>query len=75
MLATMNLTNATAAFTTSSLTAGSHKITARYLGDGNLNPDDSQALTQNVNKANTNTTIASSFNPSAGGQSVTSLHP
>ncbi len=38
-----------ATFSTSSLTAGSHSITATYVGDSNFNPSTSSASTQNVN--------------------------
>jgi YVTN family beta-propeller protein len=60
-----------ASFTTSSLTAGSHQITAVYNGDGNFNGSTSATLTQIVNLASTTTTIESSLNPSASGDSVT----
>jgi hypothetical protein len=51
VIATVQLGGGTAAFTTSGLAAGAHKISAQYLGDGNFNPDVSPAFTQNVNKA------------------------
>src|SRR5205823_5238790 len=60
-----------ATFSTSSLTAGSHIITAVYLGDGSFNGSTSGNLTQQVNKGNTTTTVSSSANPSVSGQSVT----
>jgi hypothetical protein len=37
-----------AEFTTSSLSAGSHAITAEYLGNGNFNPSTSETLSQTV---------------------------
>src|SRR5207244_1312278 len=41
--------NGVATFTTSSLSVGGHKITARYLGDGNFNEQTkSNELTQSV---------------------------
>ncbi|MBC8275708.1 MAG: Ig-like domain repeat protein [Chloroflexi bacterium] len=61
-----------ATFTTSSLSAGDHNITAEYEGDGNFNTSaPSPPLTQTVNKADTSTTLGSSQNPSVYGQSVT----
>ncbi|HKV61895.1 MAG TPA: Ig-like domain repeat protein [Candidatus Acidoferrum sp.] len=54
----------------SSLTAGSHSITAKYSGDANFSGSTSSALTQTVNQGSTATTIASSLNPSVFGQSV-----
>jgi hypothetical protein len=48
-LATVKLTGSSASFTTSSLTAGTHKITATYLGDINFNAHVSPTLTQKVN--------------------------
>ena len=56
---------------TSSLTAGSHSITASYVGDGNFNVSTSAALAQTVNKADTTTTVTSSLNPTTFGQPVT----
>jgi hypothetical protein len=56
--------------TVSSLIVGSHRITAAYSGETNYNSAVSGILTQNVNKANTSTTLASSLNPSRHGQSV-----
>jgi hypothetical protein len=56
--------------TISSLAVGSHRITAAYSGDTNYNSAVSGVLTQNVNKANTSTALASSLNPSRHGQSV-----
>jgi hypothetical protein len=60
-------------FTTTSLSVGSHTITASYGGDGNFNASsgDDSASQQIVNKANTSTAVASSVNPSVWGQSVT----
>jgi hypothetical protein len=61
-----------AAFPTSSLSEGTHSITAVYGGDSNFATSTSTALTQTVNPASaTNTTVASSLNPSTVGQSVT----
>jgi uncharacterized repeat protein (TIGR01451 family) len=80
-LGTVPLSGATAAFTTSSLAAGSHSIAASYSGDAGFSPSTSPALTQTVNQAGTTatpaaaaattTTLASSANPSNAGQAVT----
>jgi hypothetical protein len=59
-----------AAITTSVLMLGSHVITANYSGDSSFGAS-SATLTQTVNKAGTSTTVFSSANPSASGQSVT----
>ena len=59
----------TATFTTSSLTLGSHAIKAVYGGDSNFASATSPTLTQVV-KVDSATTVASSVNPSASGQSV-----
>src|SRR5438876_8013574 len=60
-----------ATLSTSSLTAGSHSITASYAGNSNFASSTSAALTQTVNKANTTTAISGqSPNPSVAGQPV-----
>jgi YVTN family beta-propeller protein len=59
-----------AAYATSSLTVGSHSITANYLGDTNFLGSTSTVLTQVV-QASTTTALASNPNPSNVGQSVT----
>jgi hypothetical protein len=60
-----------AAFSTSSLAAGAHSITAAYAGSGNFSGSTSSAVAQTVNKANSATTLTSSVNPSLIGQTVT----
>ncbi|MGH9909628.1 MAG: Ig-like domain repeat protein, partial [Nitrososphaerales archaeon] len=70
-IGTGTLSGNTATFTTSSLTIGSHSITAVYSGNVNFNPSTSPVLTQTVNKGSTTTAVTSSVNPSASGQSVT----
>jgi hypothetical protein len=57
-------------FMTSSLAAGSHSITAAYLGDASFAPSTSAVLAQTV-KATTSTALMSSQNPSNVGQAVT----
>jgi hypothetical protein len=59
-----------ATYTTTSLSVGTHSITAVYGGDSNFNGSTSPALSQKVNKANTSTTVISSLHPSVRGQSV-----
>lgn len=49
MLATVALSGGQASYTTSSLTAGSHSITAHYAGDGDFAASASGVLTQTVN--------------------------
>jgi uncharacterized protein YjdB len=58
-------------YTTSSLTGGTHSITAVYSGDSNYAGSTSPTLTQTISKANTAVALASSTNPSAYGSSVT----
>jgi hypothetical protein len=61
---------ATASFSTSTLTVGSHTITAVYSGDANV-AGSTGTLMQTVGKASSSTRITSSANPSVFGQSVT----
>ena len=49
VLVTVALTSGKATFTTSTLTTGSHSITATYNGSAGFNPSTSAALTQSVN--------------------------
>jgi hypothetical protein len=63
-----------ATYSASTLSAGSHSITAAYNGDANFAGSTSQALAEVVNTATlaaTTTTVSSSQNPSTLGQSVT----
>jgi hypothetical protein len=69
-LGTGTLSSGKATYTTSTLTAGSHSITASYGGNTTYNASTSSTLTQTVNKANSTTTLASSANPSIYGSSV-----
>jgi hypothetical protein len=67
------LTNGTATFTTTSLAAGTHSITASYPGDSNFAPSHSSGAVQVVNgtsAAASTTTLTSTPNPSTVGQSV-----
>ena len=68
------LTLGQANFTSSALSAGTHSITVMYGGDSNYTGSTSAALTQTVSSAKTTgtqTTVASSLNPSIIGQPVT----
>jgi hypothetical protein len=56
---------------TSALTVGLHSIIATFSGDANYTGSASTALAHTVNRADTQTTLVSSFNPSVVGQSVT----
>jgi hypothetical protein len=55
----------------SSLTIGSHSITAKYSGDSNVAGSTSTAFAQTVNQAATTTTVTSGSNPAIYGPSVT----
>jgi hypothetical protein len=69
-LGSMNLANGQAQFTTSSLPAGTHTISAQYAGDSNYFMSNSQT-TETVNLLNSMTSVSTS-NPSIQqGQSVT----
>jgi len=70
-LGTSPLTNGKASFTTSSLAAAAHSITAVYNGDGNFNGSSSAPLAQAVNKASSSANLTSSANPALFNQSVT----
>jgi hypothetical protein len=60
-----------ASFSTASLSAGPHSITATYGGDTSFSGSSSSVLAQTVNKAATSTTVISNANPLTFGQSVT----
>jgi YVTN family beta-propeller protein len=70
-LGTVALTGTTAALATTSLSVGSHTMTAIYSGDDNYATSTSSIVTQVISPAATTTTLVSSVNPSAPGQSVT----
>ena len=70
-LGTSTLSGGQASFTTSSLSVGSHNITAAYGGDANFTASTSTVLPQTVNKASTATVLTSSPNPSVLNKSVT----
>jgi hypothetical protein len=56
--------------TTSSLSLGTHTVTAKYSGDSTYGPASSAALTQTVNKSNAAVNLSSALNPSVFGQTV-----
>jgi hypothetical protein len=60
-----------ASFATAGLVAGTHSITAAYLGDNNFIISTSAPVSQVVAKSNTVTSLTSSKNPSSLLQSVT----
>jgi hypothetical protein len=60
-----------ATFTTTSLAAGTHNITASYSGDANYSAAVSALLPEAITKASATVNMTSSFNPSTYGQSVT----
>ncbi len=70
LIGTGTLTGGVATFTTSSLTMGSHTITASFTGDVANSPSVSAAITEVV-KQQPATVLISSLNPSQVGQSVT----
>ena len=67
----VTLSGGQATFSSSSLSVGSHTITAAYSGDTNDATSASSTLSQTVNQIPTTTTLSSSANPSTSGQSVT----
>ena len=66
-----NLSGTSAQLTLTSLSRGSHSISAQYNGDSNFTASPSSTITQSVNQATTSASVTSSANPSAYGQSVT----
>jgi len=70
-LGTGTLSAGVANFTTHTLSVGSQSITATYAGSGNFNSSTSTTLTEQITKAASSSSVASSLNPSKHGQSVT----
>ena len=70
-IGTTPLSGSTAAVSTAALTAGTHSITAQYLGDGNFSSSTSSPATVPVSMASTTTSLSTSASTSAFGQSVT----
>ncbi|MDD5453373.1 MAG: Ig-like domain repeat protein [Candidatus Bipolaricaulis sp.] len=67
----VSTTSGKAQFSTSSLSVGTHSITAEYSGTANYNPSTSSPLTQTVNKRLTTTTVFGSDTPLVVGDTVT----
>jgi len=70
-LGTAYPSNSVAQLSISSLGAGLHSLTAKAAGDANFSGSTSSVLTQTVSQGSTTTTITSSLNPSAFGQTMT----
>ena len=70
-LGTAMLSAGTATLQYSGLTVGTHMISATYQGDSNFDQSTSPQIAQTVTMAATTTTVMSSQDPSAPGQSVT----
>jgi len=66
-----SLNNGAAIFSTSSLSVGSHSLTASYFGDANDAPSVSPPVTESVGQTTTTTALAAAPNPSAPSQNVT----
>lgn len=64
-------TSSSAALSLSTMTVGTHTISARYSGDANYPADTSAAVAVMVNQATSATAATSSVSPSFAGQSVT----
>ena len=60
-----------AALAVSSLSVGTHTVTAQYTGDSSFSGSTSSVYVQTVNKAGTTTTLTSNRNPSNNQQPVT----
>ncbi|MDF3293221.1 beta strand repeat-containing protein, partial [Streptomyces silvisoli] len=71
LLGTGTLSGGVATLTTSSLSVGSHSVTAVYGGDSNFSGSTSPVDTQTVNQAATSTVLSSSPDPSVFGQAKT----
>jgi hypothetical protein len=59
-----------AAFTTSTLTAATHTITAQYQGDSNYAGSTSNSVSEQINKASTTVTVASTNTNSVYGEAA-----
>jgi hypothetical protein len=70
-IGTATLGHGSGSYTTSSLVAGSHSLTAVYAGNSTYAGSTSNTVTQTVNTAATTTTLVSVANPSTYGNSVT----
>jgi hypothetical protein len=70
VIGTAALSGGSASFSSSSLAAGSHSITAAYAGDANCNSGNSAALAQTVNKTASTTSLSASAATIVYGQTV-----
>ena len=70
VLGTGNVSGGVASVTVSTLSVASHSLTAAYGGDAGFNASTSPALAQQVGKANSQTSVTLSPNPSVFGQPV-----
>jgi hypothetical protein len=68
-LAILSLAGGEATFS-STMSLGSHPLTAAYNGDADFNPGTSTVFTQVITKASTTLTLSSSKNPSSAGQAI-----
>lgn len=71
VLGVINVANRTASITVSTLSAGTHSITAVYSGDAVFATSTSATVSQVVNRANTTTSLIASPNPVARRADVT----
>jgi uncharacterized repeat protein (TIGR01451 family) len=71
LLATADLAAGGATFTLSSLAAGTHPLTAGYLGTASYAASGPVALSQRVNKASTTTTVTAPASATTFGQAAT----
>jgi hypothetical protein len=70
-LGTGTLTAGVASLSVATLAVGTHAITVVYAGNADFNTSTSPVVNLVINKAKTTATLASSVNPSNGGESVT----
>jgi len=70
-LGSASVTNNSASFTASSLSVGTHTITAQYAGDTNFSGSTSAPIPETVNQGSVTVTLTSGLNPSAYYQPIT----
>ena len=69
--ATLSTTSEDVTLSVSTLSVGTHQLTARYGGDGNFNSVTTPPLTETITTDATTTSVASSSNPAPYGQPIT----